>query len=145
MALAARRGGRMSGSVWPGFVDMMTALLLIVMFVLSIFMIIQFSLRERITGQDKALHQLSDQLSASEDRVSRLSTQLAQLSNALGLEQERATGLPLGTIAPGESRRKRAVRGMDRQLVRIRPTLFGYQFILRLTPHAEEAVVVQVD
>jgi glycosyltransferase involved in cell wall biosynthesis/SAM-dependent methyltransferase len=59
--------------------------------------------------------------------------------------EERATGLPLGTISPGESRRKRAVRGMDRQLVRIRPTLFGYQFILRLTPHAEEAVVVQVD
>jgi len=25
----------------------------------------------------------------------------------------------------------------------MRPTFFGYQFILRLTPHAEEAVVVE--
>jgi hypothetical protein len=59
--------------------------------------------------------------------------------------EERATGLPLGTISPGESRRKRAVRGVDRALVRVRPTFFGYQFIMRLTPHAEEAVVAQVD
>ena len=25
-SLAARRGGRMSGTVWPGFVDLLTAL-----------------------------------------------------------------------------------------------------------------------
>jgi hypothetical protein len=33
---------------------------------------------------------------------------------------------------------------VDRALVRARPTLFGYQFVLRLTPHAEEAVHVEV-
>lgn len=56
---------------------------------------------------------------------------------------ERATGLPLGTLSPGDSWRLRATRGLDRALVRARPTFFGYQFILRLTPHAEEAVVVE--
>lgn len=56
---------------------------------------------------------------------------------------ERTTGLPLGTLSEGESRRLRTVRGIDRALVRARPTMFGYQFILRLTPHAEEAVVVE--
>ena len=55
MALARRNTSRFSGSIWPGFVDALTALLLILMFVLSIFMVVQFSLRERITGQDQKL------------------------------------------------------------------------------------------
>ena len=35
------------------------------------------------------------------------------------------------------------MRRLDRGLVRTRPTLFGYQFVLRLTPHAESQVVVE--
>ena len=58
MALARRSNARFTGSIWPGFVDALTALLLILMFVLSIFMIVQFSLRERITGQDQKLEAL---------------------------------------------------------------------------------------
>jgi hypothetical protein len=57
--------------------------------------------------------------------------------------EERATGLPLGTISESDGTRLRATRKLDGGLVRIRPTFFGYQFILRLTPHAEEAVVVE--
>jgi SAM-dependent methyltransferase len=57
--------------------------------------------------------------------------------------EERATGLPLGTISEAEGLRSRAVRRVDRALVGMRPTFFGYQFIMRLTPHAEEAVVVE--
>ena len=51
MALSRRSGGRGETNTWPGFVDAMTALLLILMFVLSIFMIIQFTMHEKITGQ----------------------------------------------------------------------------------------------
>ncbi|MFK7941628.1 MAG: peptidoglycan -binding protein [Paracoccaceae bacterium] len=102
MALARRNSQRFSGSIWPGFVDALTALLLILMFVLSIFMIVQFTLRERITGQDQKLEQLGAQLvqtsgalSESEDQVSQLTNQLAQLSNALGLEQQRGAELQI--------------------------------------------------
>ncbi len=59
--------------------------------------------------------------------------------------EERSTGLPLGTISDADGVALNTVRRIDRGLVKLRPTLFGYQFILRLTPHAEEAVVVQVD
>ena len=52
MALNRRATQRMSGSIWPGFVDAMTALLLVLMFVLTIFMIVQYILRETITGQE---------------------------------------------------------------------------------------------
>ena len=54
----------MSGSIWPGFVDAMTALLLVLMFVLSIFMIVQGVLRETITGQESELDQLAGEVTA---------------------------------------------------------------------------------
>ncbi len=54
--------------------------------------------------------------------------------------QEAATGLPLGTI--GASGGVGGVlRKIDEKLVRLRPTFFGYQNVLRLTPHAENVVV----
>ncbi len=60
------------------------------------------------------------------------------------LEQD-ATGLPLGTISPTEGRGMSAVRSVDRALVKARPTLFGYQHILRLTPHAQEELRIEID
>ena len=57
-----RSGSRFEASIWPGFVDAMTALLLILFFVLSIFMIVQFTLRETITDQDLELSNLSSQI-----------------------------------------------------------------------------------
>ena len=79
MARARRSGKRAEANIWPGFVDAMTALLLVIMFVLSIFMIIQNVMRETITGQDVELHDLS--------------AQVAGLAQALGLEQRRGTDL----------------------------------------------------
>jgi chemotaxis protein MotB len=64
----------MSGSIWPGFVDAMTALLLVLMFVLTIFMIVQAIQRETITGQESELDQLTSEVTA--------------LSQALGLSQQ---------------------------------------------------------
>ena len=64
----------MSGSIWPGFVDAMTALLLVLMFVLTIFMIVQGMLRETITGQESELDQLA--------------AEVTSLSQALGLSQQ---------------------------------------------------------
>ena len=61
MAHRSRRPDRFSASIWPGFVDAMTALLLVLMFVLSIFMIVQFMLRETITGQESELDILTEE------------------------------------------------------------------------------------
>lgn len=57
--------------------------------------------------------------------------------------EERATGLPLGAISAKEGLKLKTVRRIDRSLVRMRPTFFGYQWVLRMTPHAEEALVVE--
>ena len=66
MAFHRRNGQRFTANVWPGFVDAMTALLLVLMFVLSIFMIVQFVLRETITGQETELHELSAEVARHE-------------------------------------------------------------------------------
>ncbi|NCW04453.1 MAG: peptidoglycan -binding protein [Rhodobacteraceae bacterium] len=79
MALSRRTGQRFQGSIWPGFVDAMTGLLLVLMFVLTIFMVIQFVLRETISGQETELNTLS--------------AEIAVIAEALGLEQERVKSL----------------------------------------------------
>ena len=75
MALG-HRASRFHGAIWPGFVDAMGALLMILFFVLSIFMILQYVLRDTITGQKSEL--------------ANLSAQVATLGDALGLERRRA-------------------------------------------------------
>ena len=52
--------------------------------------------------------------------------------------------MPLGTV--GASGGVGAVlRKIDDRLVRLRPTLFGYQNVLRLTPHAENVLIAAVE
>ena len=46
MALSRRTGQRFQASIWPGFVDAITALLLVLIFILTIFMAVQFVLRD---------------------------------------------------------------------------------------------------
>jgi 2-polyprenyl-3-methyl-5-hydroxy-6-metoxy-1,4-benzoquinol methylase len=55
--------------------------------------------------------------------------------------EESATGLPLGAVGARPTRGPlAALRRVDAVLVRSRPTLFGYQHVLRMAPHAEEAI-----
>ena len=74
MALSRRRSrSQEQANYWPGFVDAMAQLLLVITFLLSVFMIAQFLLARQLTGQDTVL--------------SRLRTQIAELTNQLALEK----------------------------------------------------------
>ncbi|MEM8790144.1 MAG: peptidoglycan -binding protein [Pseudomonadota bacterium] len=84
MPLARRSGHRFEANIWPGFVDAMTALLLILIFVVSIFMIVQFSLRETITGQSQRLNDLNAQLLSLTDVLALERTRSAELESDLG-------------------------------------------------------------
>jgi chemotaxis protein MotB len=60
---ALRRGGsRRSLNIWPGFVDALATLLLVVIFVLMVFMVAQFFLSVALTGKDEALTQLESEI-----------------------------------------------------------------------------------
>ena len=53
------------------------------------------------------------------------------------------SGLPFDVLTPGESGRlTRAARRVDRTLVRLRPTLFAYQFVYELAPTRPSVPVV---
>src|SRR5436305_9923265 len=72
MALArARRDGGMN--YWPGFVDALSTLILGIVFLLSVFVVVQYYLTQEVTGKDTAL--------------TRLTAQIAQLTELLSLEK----------------------------------------------------------
>ncbi len=72
MSLAARR--RRGIDFWPGFVDALSSLLMVLIFMLLIFAIGQFVLSDALSGRDKALAQLN--------------AELAQLAQTLSMERE---------------------------------------------------------
>ncbi|MEA3464533.1 MAG: peptidoglycan-binding protein [Thermodesulfobacteriota bacterium] len=76
---SSRKRNQQSISVWPGYVDALSSLLMVVIFVLMIFMIIQFILSDMISGQESELVSLH--------------RQIAELTRVLGVEQERSNAL----------------------------------------------------
>ncbi|SMO51901.1 peptidoglycan -binding protein [Paracoccus laeviglucosivorans] len=91
MGLSRNSGrDRFSTTIWPGFVDAMSTLLLVLIFALTIFMVLQSVLRERITSQDSELEQLGDQVSARESELQQLGQRMATLSDALSTSEDRA-------------------------------------------------------
>jgi len=62
MPALSRRRRQEDAPYWPGFVDAMAQLLLVITFLLSVFMIAQFLLAREISGQDSALGQLRSQI-----------------------------------------------------------------------------------
>ena len=54
--------GRPGDFTWPGFVDALASLLMVFVFVLMVFVIIQANLSFRISGQDNRISALQDEL-----------------------------------------------------------------------------------
>ncbi|MDE0111961.1 MAG: peptidoglycan-binding protein, partial [Albidovulum sp.] len=72
MPLIRRSGNRLTGTIWTGFVDAMTALLLVLIFVLTIFMIVQYILREAISNRDVELEELNIEVNELHKSISEL-------------------------------------------------------------------------
>ena len=66
MALSARRQQQRT-DIWPGFVDALATLLMVVIFLLMIFVLAQFFLSEALSGRDQALDRLRSQVSELAD------------------------------------------------------------------------------
>jgi len=96
MALSRRSSNRFQNAIWPGFVDAMTGLLLVLMFVLTIFMVIQFVLQETISGQESELDTLHDEVAA--------------LASTLGLERNRNSALTANLDAANAEATRQANR-----------------------------------
>jgi chemotaxis protein MotB len=110
MALARAR--RESGfNYWPGFVDALSTLVLSIVFLLSVFLVVQFFLSQEVTGKDKALEELNAKIAQLNDLLSleklgkvNLEDQLAQLRAGLSSaqsERDRVKGLYEGLANAG--------------------------------------------
>ena len=61
MALSSRRRYR-PVDYWPGFVDALSTLILGIIFLLTVFMVVQFFLSQEVAGKDTALSRLNQQI-----------------------------------------------------------------------------------
>ncbi len=100
MALSrSRRSGR-GFDYWPGFVDALSTMLLVMIFLLSVFMLAQFFLSRDLSGKDTALLKLSRQideltslLSLERSKSADAQTNMALLSATLNDTQSEKTRL----------------------------------------------------
>src|SRR5215207_2393483 len=100
MALARARRSESGFNYWPGFVDALSTLVLSIVFLLSVFLVVQFFLSQEVTGWDKALEQRNAQvgqlragLAAAESERDRIKGLYEGLAGAGGDAQGRATEL----------------------------------------------------
>ena len=61
MAAPARRRQRAT-NIWPGFVDALATLLMVIMFLLMVFVLAQFFLGQALSGRDQALSRLQNKV-----------------------------------------------------------------------------------
>jgi chemotaxis protein MotB len=103
MALARGRRNSSEFNYWPGFVDALSTLVLSIVFLLSVFLVVQFFLSQEVSGKDKALEQLNAKLASLNDLLSlekigklNLDEQLSQMRAGLAgaqAERDRVKGL----------------------------------------------------
>jgi len=110
---------------WPGFVDALSTLLLGIIFLLTVFVVVQFFLSQEVTGKDTALNRLNAQIAQLTDMLSMekagkvsLEETIAQLraslSDAVG-ERDRVKGLYEG-LNSGASTAQSQVTVLNSQL-----------------------------
>ena len=94
MALARTRRSESGMNYWPGFVDALSTLILSIIFILTVFVVVQFYLQQEVAGKDTALNQLNAQvaqltelLSMEKSGNANLEDQLAQLRASLTTAQ----------------------------------------------------------
>src|SRR5882757_296698 len=111
MALARTRRSETGFNYWPGFVDALSTLVLSIVFLLSVFLVVQFFLSQQITGKDKALEELNAKIAQLNDLLSleklgkvNLDDQVSQLRAGLASaqsERDRVKGLYEGLANAG--------------------------------------------
>jgi chemotaxis protein MotB len=97
MALARMHRGDSGMNYWPGFVDALSTLILSIIFLLSVFVIVQFYLQQEVQGKNTALQQLNAQIAELSDLLS--------MEKAGNVNLEKQLGGVLASLATAQSER----------------------------------------
>lgn len=84
MALSRRRNDHQGAGAWPGYVDVLSTLLMVIVFVLAVFVLVQFFLANAISGRDKAIDALRSELAGLAEQLSLEKSNNARLRLDLG-------------------------------------------------------------
>ena len=121
---ALGRRGRRAINIWPGFVDALATLLLVVIFVLMVFMVAQYFLATALTGKDHALlrlelqiQELGDLLALERDASVELRLNVTQLSSELqsSLSTRESLSTQLAALIEERESMRRVLAETDRQ------------------------------
>src|SRR5215475_8725650 len=120
-AASGRRRGGMPDYTWPGYVDALTTLLMVLIFLLTLFSVGQFTLSSALNTRDNAIDRLgkqvgdlASQLSIEKKATQSLQKDLEQLT--LQIAQERAQRDKLGSDLAAERKSADALKTERDQL-----------------------------
>jgi chemotaxis protein MotB len=125
MATSTRSRRSQNTNYWPGFVDALSALLLVIIFLLSLFMLSQFFLNQEILGRDTAMSRLNSQIAELTEllqleraNTADLETTIASLTATLSTTAEANAELrsELAGIGTGEDGRDATIAGLEADL-----------------------------
>ena len=126
-----------SPNIWPGFVDILATLLIVIIFVLMVFTVSQFYLSDAVVGRDKALAELRIQ-------IQELSKMLSTTEK--DLEEETKKGLELSTkLEQSEGlleKRDQAVSDLTIQISKLREEL---QIVALALEKYEDETITDID
>lgn len=117
----ARSRRRIEANYWPGFVDALSSLLLVIIFMLSLFMLTQFFLGQELEGRDTALARLNSQIAELTESLQLersnsddLTVQIATLTATLASAEAENTGLAsqLAGIGSGIDDKDQTIAGL---------------------------------
>ena len=77
-----------STNIWPGFVDILATLLIVIIFILMVFTVSQFYLSDAVVGRDKALAEFRLQIQELKNWNEELSKILSKTKTELETESE---------------------------------------------------------
>jgi chemotaxis protein MotB len=122
----ARSRRRQEANYWPGFVDALSSLLLVIIFMLSLFMLTQFFMGQELQGRDTALSRLNSQIAELTEllqleraNADDLTTQIATLTATLGSAQADNASLTsqLAGIGAGLGDKDATIAGLQDDLL----------------------------
>lgn len=137
MASISRRNSHRDANAWPGWVDALSSLVMVVIFLLMVFVVAQFYLAATLTGRDEQLvalnrkvAEINDMLALERDANADLRVNIAQLSSELQSSVVRRDDM---TLAMGKLQedRDRAARTLDELQRAVRVDRESYELKLK--------------
>ena len=132
--------------IWPGFVDALAALLMVLIFVILIFTLGQFFLTDALSGRDKALFalnarvaELADLLSMEQTTAEQLRDSVAELRASLSASEQRRGALD-SELTTARAELEANAAQIDQQLAQLAGMQRDIELLQRLKAELEAEV-----